>query len=314
MTPKAQQALADPQFYTLPPAEQQKALAMVDKDYAGLPLDERNKVLQMGQQKLGTASKSPAAPVPPKQLPSQEGFLSSLAAPFVGAAEGLKSAFYEGPQNPQEAAIVGANEKDPSWQSPILGRAILAAKRILVDPQVDQGRQAASEFKQANAESPWYSMHPSPKAAEHRELSLGHGLAAAMPMLGPWAAQVGQKEGEQLGTGNYTGAAGTAFGNAALALTPKTVGKIKALVPGTVRRGEKVGGCLVVQSGVGFLVVDSARHHIVLRVLVDLSGALPDGSAERVRRLVNLPLVLIDDVARAVIAVHVHHTGVIVGV
>jgi hypothetical protein len=183
-----------------------------------------------------TAPTAPPAPVPPKQLPSQEGFLSSLAAPFVGAAEGLKSAFYEGPQNPQEAAIVGANEKDPSWQSPILGRAILAAKRILVDPQVDQGRQAASEFKQANAESPWYSMHPSPKAVEHQELSLGHGLAAAIPMLGPWAAQVGQKEGEQLGTGNYTGAAGTAFGNALLALTPKAVGKIKALVPGTVRR------------------------------------------------------------------------------
>jgi hypothetical protein len=278
MTPKAQQALADPQFYTLPPAEQQKALAMVDKDYAGLPLDERNKVLQMGQQKLGTASKSPAAPVPPKQLPSQEGFLSSLAAPFVGAAEGLKSAFYEGPQNPQEAAIVGANEKDPSWQSPILGRAILAAKRILVDPQVDQGRQAASEFKQANAESPWYSMHPSPKAAEHWELSLGHGLAAAMPMLGPWAAQVGQKEGEQLGTGNYTGAAGTAFGNAALALTPKTVGKIKALVPGTVRRlagsGPGVARELVRKFADENSKIDTANAKAVKDHLTDTQSAL----------------------------------------
>jgi hypothetical protein len=177
-----------------------------------------------------------SAPPLPEQLPSQEGFLSSLAAPFVGVAKGLKSAVYEGPQNPQEAAIVGANEKNPSWQSPILGRAILAAKRILVDPQIDQGKQAASEFKQAGAKTPWYSPTPSPTATPHREMALAHGLAAAIPMLGPWAAQVGQKEGEQLGTGNYTGAAGTAFGNAALALTPKAVGGVKDLIPGAVRR------------------------------------------------------------------------------
>ena len=64
MTPKAQQALNDPKFYQLPPAEQQKALAMVDKDFGGLPLEERNKVLQMGQQKLSTGSAAAPAPSP----------------------------------------------------------------------------------------------------------------------------------------------------------------------------------------------------------------------------------------------------------
>jgi hypothetical protein len=174
---------------------------------------------------------SPDAFSTSQELPSQEGLLSSLAAPFVGVAKGIKSAIYEGPQNPTEAAIAN----DPR-QLPLMGRAVLAAKRMLVDPQVDQGKQAVDEFKQAGEESPWYSFNPSPKAVTHRELALGHGLASVIPMLGPWAAQVGQKEGEQIGTGNYSGAAGTAFGNAVLALAPKAVGGVKDMVPGAVRR------------------------------------------------------------------------------
>ena len=229
MPQTVQQTLQDPKFYGLPPAEQQKVLATLDPNYARLPLQERNKVLQMGQQKLGETPSPTITPPPPEAPP--EGFLSSLAAPFLGVAKGLKSAVYEGPQNPQEAALVGADEKNSSWQSPILGRAVLAAKRILVDPQVDQGKQALEALKQANTKTPWYSFNPSPSAIEDRELALGHGLAAAIPMLGPWAAQVGEKEGEQVETGDYTSAAGTAFGNAALALTPKVLGGVKDLVP-----------------------------------------------------------------------------------
>ena len=165
--------------------------------------------------------------------PSPEGFWASVAAPFVGAAHGLKSAFYEGPQNPAEAAITGENEKNPSWRSPVLGRAVLAAKRLLVDPQVEQGRQAASEFEKASAESPWYSLNPTPRAVEHRELAAGHGIATAVPFIGPWMASVGEKEGEQIGTGNYPGAAGTAVGNALLALTPKAGGKVLSAVRAT---------------------------------------------------------------------------------
>jgi hypothetical protein len=151
-------------------------------------------------------------------LPSQEGFLASAAAPFVGAAQGAWHAVTDEPR--------GMVEKAASWLP-----GALQIKRAVVDPAIDQGKQAASEFSQANAATPWYSMHPSPTAVSHRELALGHGLAAAIPMLGPWAASVGEKEGEQLGTGNYKGAAGTAVGNAALALAPKAAGKALAVAP-----------------------------------------------------------------------------------
>lgn len=171
------------------------------------------------QPSTATPSFAAAPSAPP------EGFWASVLAPLIGTVKGLKSAVYEGPQNPQEAAIVGADEKNPEWASPILGRAVLTAKRILVDPQVEQGKQAISELQQANAETPWYSFQPSPNAVEHRELAGGHALAVAVPFLGPWVASVGQKEGEQIGTGNYRGAAGTALGNALLALAPKGAGK-----------------------------------------------------------------------------------------
>ena len=169
----------------------------------------------------------------PSNLPPQEGFLASAAAPFVGAVKGLKSAFYEGPQNPQEAAVEGAFEgAHPSHFAQIPGRAVLAAKRMLVDPQVEQGRQAMTNFSQAAP----ISMHPTQDQLSHRQLALGHALAAAIPAIGPWAATVAEKEGEQLGTGNYSGAAGTAVGNAALALAPKALGKVKEAVPGAARR------------------------------------------------------------------------------
>jgi hypothetical protein len=153
---------------------------------------------------------------PSAALPLQEGFLSSLAAPFVGAAQG---AWHTVTDEPRDAV-----EKAASWIS-----GVLPLKRAVIDPAIDQGKQAANEFRQANAATPWYSMRPSPTAVDHRELALGHGLAAAIPMFGPWAASVGEKEGEQLGTGNYKGAAGTALGNVALLLAPKAAGKIAPL-------------------------------------------------------------------------------------
>lgn len=195
------------------------------------PAAKHDKWSQYEAAPIATASSAPVIPVNPPSTPSvpPEGFWSSVAAPFVGAAKGLKSAVYEGPQNPSEAAIVGANEKDPSWQSPILGRAVLAAKRLLVDPQLEQGRQAAAAFREAAPTS----LHPTPEQLSQRQLALGHGLAAVLPGVGPWVASVGQKEGEQLGTDNYSGAAGTAFGNALLALTPKALGKAGEVVRNT---------------------------------------------------------------------------------
>jgi hypothetical protein len=186
----------------------------------------------------------PAPPAPTVAAPApQEGFWASAVSPFVGMAQGLKSAVYEGPQNPTEAAIVGGQPGVSLWDdaTPIIGRAVLAAKRMLVDPQIDQGKQAASAFKQAAP----LSLHPTPGQLEQRQLALGHGLAAAIPMLGPWAANVGEKEGEQLAAGNYLGATGTAFGNAALALAPKGISKMAGAAP------EAAQGLVRVATGTG---------------------------------------------------------------
>ena len=205
----AQQTLQDPKFYGLPPAEQQKVLATLDPNYARLPLAERNKVLQMGQQKLNTGPSNTSGIPPEMQLPPQEGFWASAKEPFAAALKALV------PQSWGELArrvTPGVAQYD-------------AIKNMLVMPAIDQGKQAIGAFKQANAETPWYSFNPSPDAVIHREMGAGHALAAALPLLGPWAAQVGEKEGEQLGLGNYSGAAGTAVGNLALALAPKGIGK-----------------------------------------------------------------------------------------
>ncbi len=180
---------------------------------------------------MGVKPPAPAAPpigpvtVPPAApLPSQEGFWASAATPFIDTAKSMVPHSWK---ELAERTIPGSAQYE-------------AIKNMLVMPAVDQGKQAVSEFSQANAATPWYSMHPSPAAVSHRELALGHGLAAAIPMLGPWAASVGEKEGEQLGTENYKGAAGTAVGNAALALAPKAAGKALAVAPeaaqGIVRR------------------------------------------------------------------------------
>jgi hypothetical protein len=69
--------------------------------------------------------------------------------------------------------------------------------------------------------------------------AIGHGGAAAIPFIGPWAAQVGEKLGQQAGAGDYTGAAGTGVGNIMVAETPKValktgVGAAK-LAPKAVR-------------------------------------------------------------------------------
>ena len=80
-----QQTLQDPNFYGLPPGEQQKVLATLDPNYARLPLQERNKVLQMGQQRLGAASgdTSPAATPPVLKPPSLQEKYDAVTAPYT---------------------------------------------------------------------------------------------------------------------------------------------------------------------------------------------------------------------------------------
>lgn len=157
----------------------------------------------------------------PKPAGSAWGRLASNAgAAISGAASGLYHGVVEGPQNPEEAAAKGKT-----------GQVGLIAKRMLIDPAKQQAQQASSEFKQAQAESPWYALHPSPRAVEHRQKAVAHSLATVLPGVGPWAAQVGEQYGTQYGSGDVAGALGTAAGNAALYVAPKAAGAAGRLVP-----------------------------------------------------------------------------------
>jgi len=155
--------------------------------------------------------------------PPPEGFLASALSPLKSAALGLWNSATQGPQNEQEARFVGEGRgESPDWDAGLFRQPLLLAKRVLVDPQVEQARQAQAAFAQAAP----LSLRPTNRELEQRQLAGGHALAAILPGVGPWAAQVGAKEGQQLGTGDYSGAVGTLLGNAALALAPKAAGKV----------------------------------------------------------------------------------------
>jgi len=59
--PTVADTLKDPQFYNLPPDEQQKVLYKLDPSFIGLPASERAKVLQMGKQSLQAPQTLPAS-------------------------------------------------------------------------------------------------------------------------------------------------------------------------------------------------------------------------------------------------------------
>jgi hypothetical protein len=98
--------------------------------------------------------------------------------------------------------------------------ALRPAER-LVQSHIEQGKQADREFRQAAPTS----LHPTQQQREHRQKALAHGLATVIPGVGPWAANVGEQVGTQIGTGDYAGAAGTLAGNATVAVAPKIIGK-----------------------------------------------------------------------------------------
>lgn len=91
-----------------------------------------------------------------------------------------------------------------------------AQYQMILKPAIEQGSQAIDAAKQGQL-----------------SLAAGHTLAAALPVVGPRAAHVGEQLGNQVGMGDYTGAAGTVAGNAALAaggaMLPKVIPAIGSL-------------------------------------------------------------------------------------
>jgi len=164
-----------------------------------------------GKNAAGQAIYAPEETAKPASAAASR-FLSSAGQAIGGAVSGLYHGVVEGAQTPEEAKT---QEK--------AGKAGLVAKRFVVDPMKQQAQQAVSEFQQAQVASPWYALHPSQAALEHRQKAIAHTLAAALPGVGPWAAQVGEQLGTQIGKGDVAGALGTAAGNIAVYEAPHVV-------------------------------------------------------------------------------------------
>lgn len=127
------------------------------------------------------------------------GFLESAGAALADAAKGLVGA--------AESAIAPPKTVGDRIAT-ALGPPGLMLKRGIVDPAVEEAREAVEHARAGDVSE-----------------ALGHGLAAITPGAGPWAAQVGEKVGEQWGEGNYAGAAGTLAGNAAAGIAGEVLPK-----------------------------------------------------------------------------------------
>ncbi len=101
-------------------------------------------------------------------------------------------------------------------------------KRMVLDPQVDQAIKAADEWKKGN-----------------RSEATGHALAAVLPGVGPAAANIGEKLGNQ----DYTGAAADATVLGATMVAPKVAGRIAdaggALAEGALKTAKSATGAAV---------------------------------------------------------------------
>jgi hypothetical protein len=123
-------------------------------------------------------------------------YVTGLKDAVVGAGTSLYHAFAD----PQTAAEKASGVPIVSTQAPFFPQA---AKRMLVDPQIEQYHQAKEAEKQGRTSE-----------------MVGHAVAAAVPGAGPVAAAIGQRAG----TGDFAGAAGMATPVVAAELAGPVVG------------------------------------------------------------------------------------------
>jgi hypothetical protein len=83
-------------------------------------------------------------------------------------------AFSDAPSTPEEATVA-----TPSDSNPFGGTGALATKRLLLDPMAAERAKAAPDLSQG-----------------HTSEAVGHSVAGAIPMLGPFAAHMGEAAGE----------------------------------------------------------------------------------------------------------------------
>jgi hypothetical protein len=188
-----QQVIKDPNFLALPHGERAKVLRAIDPNFGGLPEPEQMRVVSS----FGQAQSQPATT--PQAQP--EG--PSAGQRFYGKFEqyspiGMVKAI---PDMARDMA------EESRGRAGITGPGVVLTKKLIVDPAIQMGSKAKDAFKQGR-----YS-----EAA-------GYGLAAALPMVGPMAADIG----ETAGKGDIAGLAGAAVGTVASALAGKALANPRA--------------------------------------------------------------------------------------
>ncbi len=191
-------------------------------------------------------------------LPAFQRLTSSIWEPIAGTAKGLYHGLIEGPQNPAEAKL---EEEDK-----IAGPLDVRIRRFITEPAKQQAQATAQaygdlrkdklpslSFMAANAgpralaeelglaglaqylspESPSIGFKGSPEDLRRAyqlekdvQRTVGHGMATAVPGVGPIAASLGEQIGGKLGAGDYAGAVGSALGNGILMFAPELRGPV----------------------------------------------------------------------------------------
>lgn len=259
-TQTVQQTLADPKFYGLPAGEQQKVLATLDPNYARLPLQERTKVLQMGQQKWGPGAAATPAPAPEATAPTgvlraptdRERFLNPDFYPVGAKGEGLG----ENLKNLAQRGGVGIFQLANAAAHPIDTINSLVASitpQPLLDWGSSHGREGQLKQKQARGEAltseeqqylnkaSQFENTPSPARAVMDALLTSRG---PMELAGKAAPLVGQTlltEGLGESVPEITSDVKSGIGSVVRSATDTGAGPIRRLVKETQAENEKIG-------------------------------------------------------------------------
>ena len=221
-TPK--EVLADPTFYQLPDAEQQKVLATLDPHFGALPMAERTKVLQMGKSRLGQSPADSAA------LHAKAGYATSQGAPAEEPGFFSRLAETTGVPTTKEQL----QSMKPSMMEILGGPAVTAGKMVVNQAQnlSNRGQEAVRSIASAP------------------EGQRGVAAASAIPKyllegeLAPVGGHGVNQFAEDLGSGQLRAAGGDLTGTVLnlLALkggNPKTVERLTAAtdaMPKDIRR------------------------------------------------------------------------------
>lgn len=155
-------------------------LARPDGSQTTVAFDDLHHALAAGYKQTGDTGDSSA----PQQ---QSGIVPSIGRFLGGAGEmaaGIGKSIYH--------AATDQASSNPLANALAMGSGAVA-KRLLIDPQIQQGQQAVQSYKAGDTSS-----------------AIGHGLAAITPVVGPFAASATEAIAPDVASGNYAGASGKA--------------------------------------------------------------------------------------------------------